>query len=283
MRKPRGDEQKQGGIAADAAAHRFELIALAVELQEGCGEKIIGIEAERVAGDTAKGGGKGGGERVTISALGPSQRHGQIENIRGDEKDRALDEGDDGEPGLCGFARRMREGPCVKSSQHERAGNRRAGDLSIALVFAGPRCSQPLDLGAPGLGVQSSPFRGKRRPCRPARLWRHGGAADQIDKPGEGFGAIALLLAEALRLYNKHAVIVHAPAGEAPQAGKEIWFNRGRAGRIEAQLDRGRQLVDVLPAGPGGADEALGEFALVDRQGRGDLNHGGQSSGRAGA
>ena len=112
---------------------------------------------------------------------------------------------------------------------------------------------------------------------------RHGGAADQIDKPGEGFGAIALLLAEALRLYNKHAVIVHAPAGEAPQAGKEIWFNRGRAGRIEAQLDRGRQLVDVLPAGPGGADEALGEFALVDRQGRGDLNHGGQSSGTAGA
>ena len=33
---------------------------------------------------------------------------------------------------------------------------------------------------------------------------------------------------------------------------------------VEAQLDRGRELVDVLPARPRGADEALLDLTLVD-------------------
>src|SRR5215208_374465 len=98
MRKTRGDEQKKSSVAADAAAHRFQLVALAVELQERCGEEIIGIEAERITGNAAKRGREGGGERVAISALGPRQRHGQIKDIRRDEEDRTLDEGNNGEP-----------------------------------------------------------------------------------------------------------------------------------------------------------------------------------------
>ena len=39
---------------------------------------------------------------------------------------------------------------------------------------------------------------------------------------------------------------------------------RRRTGRVEAQLDGGRDLVDVLAAGPGGADELLLELALGD-------------------
>ncbi len=38
-------------------------------------------------------------------------------------------------------------------------------------------------------------------------------------------------------------------------------------GHVEAQLDRRRHLVDVLPTGPGGADEPLLDVALVDAEG----------------
>ena len=38
------------------------------------------------------------------------------------------------------------------------------------------------------------------------------------------------------------------------------------AARVEAQFDRARDLVDVLPAGAGGADESLDDLALVDEQ-----------------
>ena len=39
---------------------------------------------------------------------------------------------------------------------------------------------------------------------------------------------------------------------------------RRRAAHVEAQLHRGRELVDVLPAGTGGAHEALLDLAVVD-------------------
>ena len=44
--------------------------------------------------------------------------------------------------------------------------------------------------------------------------------------------------------------------------------------RIEAQLGRGRELVDVLPARPGGADEADLDVVLVDREVAGNPQHG---------
>ena len=49
---------------------------------------------------------------------------------------------------------------------------------------------------------------------------------------------------------------------------------------VEAQLDRGGHLVDVLAAGPGRADEALLDFALVDADvvGDGDLDRWGARS-----
>src|SRR5262249_12281013 len=42
---------------------------------------------------------------------------------------------------------------------------------------------------------------------------------------------------------------------------------------VESQLHRGRELVDVLPARTGGADEALDELALLDRDVVGDADH----------
>src|SRR6516162_7601159 len=43
--------------------------------------------------------------------------------------------------------------------------------------------------------------------------------------------------------------------------------------RIEAELDRGGDLVDVLSAGAAGADKNLFDFILVDRDAVGDPDH----------
>ncbi len=42
---------------------------------------------------------------------------------------------------------------------------------------------------------------------------------------------------------------------------------------VEAKLDRGRHLVDVLPAGPGRLNEALLDLALIDFECRGNPDH----------
>ena len=44
--------------------------------------------------------------------------------------------------------------------------------------------------------------------------------------------------------------------------------------RVETQLRRGRELVDVLPARAGGADEADLDVVLVDREVAGNPQHG---------
>jgi len=43
---------------------------------------------------------------------------------------------------------------------------------------------------------------------------------------------------------------------------------------IEAKLDRARNLVDVLPARSGGANEFFGDLALIERDGRAYADHG---------
>src|SRR5690606_31596857 len=53
--------------------------------------------------------------------------------------------------------------------------------------------------------------------------------------------------------------------------------------QVEAQLHGARHLVHVLPARPAGAQEALLDFARVDRDAAGDADHRGSSAaGRAG-
>src|ERR1700694_419636 len=43
--------------------------------------------------------------------------------------------------------------------------------------------------------------------------------------------------------------------------------------RVESQLHRGGDLVDVLPAGTGGADEALLDLVVVESDAGGDADH----------
>ena len=76
----------------------------------------------------------------------------------------------------------------------------------------------------------------------------------------------------ALRGDHQHAVGGHTPAGETRETRAHVGREPG-PGDVEAQLDRGRELVDVLSARAGRADEAFLDVALVDRDGAGDADH----------
>ena len=68
----------------------------------------------------------------------------------------------------------------------------------------------------------------------------------------------------------------HPAAGDRGDARLHPIGQGRRVGDVEAQLDRGRQLVDILPARPGGADEAFAELILVQPDADGDFGSGRQ-------
>ncbi len=76
-------------------------------------------------------------------------------------------------------------------------------------------------------------------------------------------------------MMHQHAVLGQAPAGEPHQPHRHVVRQRRRMPHVEAELHRGRELVDVLPAGPRRAHEAFLEFGLVDADLVGDADHGG--------
>src|SRR5712691_390979 len=133
--------------------------------------------------------------------------------------------------------------------------------------------AQALDRGAAFLAFEAALARAPGRLGRPARDRRHRGALDQLDQPVERVLAVALLGAVALRGDHQHALVGEPPPGEALEPRAHVSRQRRRAAHVEAQLHRGRELVDVLPAGPRGADEALLELALVDADHGGDADH----------
>ena len=92
--------------------------------------------------------------------------------------------------------------------------------------------------------------------------------ADEVGQPRARVLAVALLRAEALGADDEHALVRDAPPGEPHQPVAHGERQAAGMAHVETQLDRGRDLVDVLPARPRGADEALLEVALVDRDAR---------------
>jgi len=89
------------------------------------------------------------------------------------------------------------------------------------------------------------------------------------DQRGEALArvlAVARLAGEALGEDDDHAVQRRARAGELDQLDRDVVGQARRAARVEAQLDRRRHLVDVLPARPGGADKILDDLAFVDEE-----------------
>ena len=100
------------------------------------------------------------------------------------------------------------------------------------------------------------------------------GLANELAQALARVGAVALLGAVALRGDDEHALAGEAVAGEPLEPRAHAVGQRRRMAHVEAQLHRAGDLVDVLPARPGGADEALRKLAFVDADAVGDADHG---------
>ena len=96
---------------------------------------------------------------------------------------------------------------------------------------------------------------------------------NKIDQPFIGFSAIALLRPEVPRDDDDHAIRGHPPPGERTQPCACRLIEIRRARRVEAELHRGGDLVDVLAAGAAGANKDLFDLVLVDRETVGDRYH----------
>src|SRR5690606_20318107 len=111
---------------------------------------------------------------------------------------------------------------------------------------------------------------------RDAFFWRVQAGLDEV---GEAFArilAVAVLGAEALRRQHQHAVTGDPAVAPRQQALAHRLRQRRRAGDVETQLDRGGDLVDVLPARPGRTHESFDQLGLGDADGA-DLDHAGDS------
>ena len=104
-------------------------------------------------------------------------------------------------------------------------------------------------------------------------IGRDHGFAQQFDQPVDGVGAVALLGAESLCVDHDHAVLGHALAGEPVQPRLGVGRQHDPPG-IEPQLRGGRELVDVLSAWTGSANEADIDIVFVDHEVAGNPQHG---------
>jgi hypothetical protein len=121
-----------------------------------------------------------------------------------------------------------------------------------------------LQRGTVGFGGEAASFSGDGGFGRAARRRRLRGTADQRHQAVERILAIAFLGAKASGGDDQDAILRQAPAGEArgplAQFGRQAYGMR----EIEAQLNRGRHFVHVLPARAGGADKAFLDQAVVE-------------------
>ncbi|KIT90169.1 hypothetical protein QT21_00075, partial [Staphylococcus aureus] len=102
-----------------------------------------------------------------------------------------------------------------------------------------------------------------------ARSRAHRRLAGHVHQPLDRVLAVAFLGAGALGMDDDDALLGHALTGDALQPRVDI-RRQHRAAAVVAQLCRGRQLVDVLAAGAGGANEADLDIVLVDCDRMGD-------------
>src|SRR5580704_7520737 len=143
-----------------------------------------------------------------------------------------------------------------------RQGRIRPGHESIRLRLP----SQRLDGPAPSLLVEAANLRGERRSGRTARLFALLRFRQQRGEPRACVLAVARLAREFLGEDDDDALLRHARAGELHQPDHDVGGEAWAPARVEAQFDRGRDLVDVLPAGTGGADEGFDDLALGNEE-----------------
>ena len=102
--------------------------------------------------------------------------------------------------------------------------------------------------------VQSPLLRRQRRPGRDAALWLPFGARDELGEALERVFTIRFLRSKALRENDDLSALRQSAANDTFEAHAHGGLQLRRV-EIESQLHRGRDLVDVLAAGTGAADE----------------------------
>src|SRR5579862_6769692 len=149
----------------------------------------------------------------------------------------------------------------------DRGANRREAARRRGLVRL-VRAPEPLDAGPRVFVLEPFLARGLGRLGGAARLGRQGGPGEQLRQPRAGVLAVAFLRTEAVRGDDQDSIAAKLAPGQGLQAPAHGVIEITRPVDGIAQLHRAFDLVDVLPARPGGADEMLLERGLVDGNGR---------------
>jgi hypothetical protein len=144
-------------------------------------------------------------------------------------------------------------------------------ERSFDLLF--DRLAQPLGSAAGELGFATAVAGCRCRACRDPALPRLSRSSNQIDQPFKSVLAIAFLRPETPRHDDENAIGGHAPSGQQAQSGSRRVVEARRVEGIEAKLDGGGDLVDILSARAAGANEDLLDLVLVDRDAVGDRDH----------
>lgn len=128
------------------------------------------------------------------------------------------------------------------------------------------RSAQALDLRALALAFEPALLRtvGGLGGAPRARHRRH--AVDDCLQARDGIGAVHLLAAVLLGLEHQHALLRDAAVAQREQPFLQVLWQRARAD-VVAQMDRARDLVDVLPARALGTDRAEIDLGFVDEDG----------------
>jgi hypothetical protein len=110
--------------------------------------------------------------------------------------------------------------------------------------------------GAPAfLVIQAALAGGFRRGGGAAPAWRLTGFGDPRHQPFDGVIPVLLLRAEPSRLDDQDAGIGEPACRKEQQPFPDLGRQRRRAPNIKAESHRRGDLVDILPARPGGAEE----------------------------
>jgi len=96
------------------------------------------------------------------------------------------------------------------------------------------------------------------------RLGAPRGLKQQCGKALARIAAVPFPGAKSTRIDDQHTLTRHAAAGQPRETRLDLFGQSVRAGSIETKLHRGRDLVDVLPTRPRGADVLLAQLTLVD-------------------
>jgi hypothetical protein len=133
--------------------------------------------------------------------------------------------------------------------------------------------AQTLEAGAVFFGIDPALARCLWRPGRSPLPRLDCRTADQFDEAVERILTVAPLRAMTLRGDDQNAVAREPGADEPLKPRAHTLLQRWRSPHVEAKLDRGRELVDILPAWTRRANKAFFEFAFVDADMGVDADH----------